>query len=224
MSGRRWYSGRGVARRLIGLALVLAVCASFVPLPMTHNPAAEKDLSQPFPCQDRPCGCASAVQCWKQCCCFTNAQKVAWARKNRVTPPRYVVAAARAELVARAAEPKTLTKRSCTQCEHSSTERKANSCCDSADQQPEHSNSTCCRDSKHNESTAEVTVRVRYVIGTEMLKCHGQGLFWNSLPWAVMPVVEFPEFPAERQNWDRPLSSVAARITPEPPEPPPRLA
>lgn len=56
-----------------------------------------KDTSAPFPCQHRACGCRSAQQCWKKCCCFTNTQKVAWARKNQVQLPAFVVAAARAE-------------------------------------------------------------------------------------------------------------------------------
>jgi len=56
-----------------------------------------KDLSQPFPCMHRHCGCRNAEQCWRGCCCFTNQQKLTWAKTNKVTPPEYVVAAARAE-------------------------------------------------------------------------------------------------------------------------------
>jgi len=45
----------------------------------------------------RHCGCRSAEQCWRGCCCFTNQQKVAWAKAEGVAPPEYVVAAAQQE-------------------------------------------------------------------------------------------------------------------------------
>ncbi len=59
--------------------------------------AVGKDTSAPFPCQTRACGCRSAKQCWKKCCCFTDTQKVAWAKANRVTLPAFVVDAAKRE-------------------------------------------------------------------------------------------------------------------------------
>lgn len=62
--------------------------------------AAGKDLSRPFPCQDRPCGCRSAAQCWKRCCCFTNRQKVAWARRHSVILPEFVRRASDRETIA----------------------------------------------------------------------------------------------------------------------------
>jgi len=61
------------------------------------NSDADKDLSQPFPCMNRPCGCRSADEFWKKCCCFTNQQKVAWAEANDVAIPQFVVAAAKRE-------------------------------------------------------------------------------------------------------------------------------
>ncbi len=87
---------RRMTRGLISLCVIGMLCALLFPLPMIPAPSEtpEKDLSQPFPCQDRPCGCRSADQCWKKCCCFTNSQKVAWAKANNVTPPDFVVAAA----------------------------------------------------------------------------------------------------------------------------------
>jgi len=43
----------------------------------------------PFPCQDHPCGCQTAEECWQHCCCFTPAQHWAWAREHNVEPPSY---------------------------------------------------------------------------------------------------------------------------------------
>ena len=81
--------------RLSGLTVLLGICAMLLPLPMAPLPSnsPEKDLSQPFPCQNRPCGCRSAEQCWKKCCCFNNSQKIAWAKAHKVAVPDAVVAA-----------------------------------------------------------------------------------------------------------------------------------
>lgn len=81
-------------RRLLGLIVLLPFVAVSLPVPLPSGPNAGKDRSQPFPCQDRPCGCRSAKQCWQKCCCFTNAQKVAWAKQHRVAVPEEVLTAA----------------------------------------------------------------------------------------------------------------------------------
>ena len=47
---------------------------------------AAKDRSQPFPCMDKPCGCATAEQCFSSCCCHTPAERLAWAKAHRVEP------------------------------------------------------------------------------------------------------------------------------------------
>ena len=76
---------------IIGYALV----ASGLPLPLGGSaPAATdtvaarrlaaKDRSRPFPCMDRPCGCATAEQCFTSCCCNTPAETLAWARSRGV--------------------------------------------------------------------------------------------------------------------------------------------
>lgn len=45
---------------------------------------AGKDRSRPFPCMDKPCGCATAEQCFTSCCCHTPAETLAWARTRGV--------------------------------------------------------------------------------------------------------------------------------------------
>jgi hypothetical protein len=35
---------------------------------------------------DKPCGCATAEQCFSNCCCNTPAELLAWAKANRVEP------------------------------------------------------------------------------------------------------------------------------------------
>jgi len=87
---RRWVTG-------IALALY-ALVVSGLPLPLgAVSPQgrsdgvgdqllAAKDRSRPFPCRDKPCGCVSADQCFKKCCCHTPAQLLAWAKRNDLEP------------------------------------------------------------------------------------------------------------------------------------------
>ncbi|HEV3300601.1 MAG TPA: hypothetical protein VG055_13215 [Planctomycetaceae bacterium] len=82
-------------KKAIALLLLLGVLVEVAGIPVVS--VAKKDRSRPYPCQDRPCGCASADECWHHCCCMNNKEKLAWARENGVTPPDFVVAAAEQE-------------------------------------------------------------------------------------------------------------------------------
>lgn len=97
-------------RRLISLLVLSGILCTFFPLPappvvvsglasnVFTKDLVEKDRSRPFPCAHRVCGCRSAEQCWKKCCCFTDAQKVAWADAQGVELPAFVrESAARAQ-------------------------------------------------------------------------------------------------------------------------------
>lgn len=90
---------------------MLAVFAGSVGFPVLKS--RDKDLSQPFPCQDSPCGCGSAEQCWRHCCCHTDQEKVAWAHQHGITPPDYVIAAAEKEKASASAG-----KSCCNHCKH----------------------------------------------------------------------------------------------------------
>src|SRR5712692_2979129 len=87
-SARRREFWRSLVWRLCtGLAIVAYLVAAVgLPLPAL----GDKDHnSQPYPCQDHPCGCSSAEQCWQHCCCFSPEERWAWARTNHVEPPSY---------------------------------------------------------------------------------------------------------------------------------------
>ena len=108
---------------------VYGLVVSGVPLPVagslaaTGSPAAKrlagKDRSRPFPCMDKPCGCATAEQCFSNCCCNTAAELLAWAEANRLDPATLMTLHARAA----GARPAPATP----------------SCCSSANEAP-----TCC--------------------------------------------------------------------------------
>jgi hypothetical protein len=84
---RRIPSWRSLPRRLCAGLTLLAYLATALGLPL---PAAGRPKDgEPFPCQDHPCGCRTAEQCWRGCCCFTPEQRLAWAKANNIEPPAY---------------------------------------------------------------------------------------------------------------------------------------
>jgi hypothetical protein len=83
------------SRRIVSICLIGVFLTGTSGVPLKTR--AVKDRSSPFPCQDNPCGCLSAEECWHHCCCHTNRQKVDWAREHGVAPPDFVIAAAEKE-------------------------------------------------------------------------------------------------------------------------------
>ncbi len=78
---------RFVRRRLFAGLTLVAYVATAVGFPAPVLPA--KTAGAPFPCQNHLCGCRSAEECWRHCCCFTAAERWAWARERHVEPPSY---------------------------------------------------------------------------------------------------------------------------------------
>jgi hypothetical protein len=89
MRYRRQAFGTHTRRRVVVVLLLVGQLFSATGLPLPAAPVV-KDLSQPFPCMNNPCGCASAEACWSGCCCTTLAERIAWAREHGVQPPDYV--------------------------------------------------------------------------------------------------------------------------------------
>ncbi|MEX0713562.1 MAG: hypothetical protein WD278_14490, partial [Pirellulales bacterium] len=74
-------------RRFVQPAALFALLVHLgatVGVPLPGAPA--KDRSRPFPCMDRRCGCHSAGECRESCCCFSDEEKLAWARRHQVDP------------------------------------------------------------------------------------------------------------------------------------------
>jgi len=68
----------------VALSLV-GFLTAVVGVPLPSYPG--KDLTRPFPCMDRACGCPDAEHCWRHCCCFTKHEQLAWAHEHHVIPP-----------------------------------------------------------------------------------------------------------------------------------------
>ena len=89
--------GSSASRAVTWLMLAAyVVVVSGVPLPIAGSPPgagspaaerlADKDRSRPFPCMDKPCGCATAEQCFSSCCCNSPAELLAWAEAHHLDP------------------------------------------------------------------------------------------------------------------------------------------
>ncbi|MGE3315654.1 MAG: hypothetical protein AB7O26_11105 [Planctomycetaceae bacterium] len=223
-------------RRTTAAMLIVAFVATLVGMPVVKLPA--KDRSQPFPCQDRPCGCASAEQCFKKCCCFSDSQKREWAVQHDVPLPS---APADETETADAGTQVSTHGLACADdgapchlhtamesAEADSSRRK--SCCHKSTQvagsQPVESTqvrgeSCCTKPAEKDDAQAEVQL----VIGTLARGC--QGL---SSVWTLLGAVMLPEIPS---TWtfdasvvgivaDIPLIPHSADLLP--PVPPPRLS
>jgi hypothetical protein len=201
-------------QKAIAILLLLGLVAEIAGIPVVS--VAKKDRSRPYPCQDRPCGCASADECWHHCCCMNNKQKLAWAREHGITPPDFVIAAAErendhsAEVCDRADDSHGDDARESTQ----------RACCRKRHQDQEVA--TCCH---HDHDKAKKSkTEVRLVLSDSARQCSG-------LPQLVLlfsdalPCVATPEWrPLEAQLGyvvEGPRSCLSADLSP--PVPPPKL-
>jgi hypothetical protein len=163
-----------------------------LPVPTLNDPAAT-----PYPCQANRCGCRTAEQCWKSCCCNTNREKLAWAVVHGVTPPSYVAAAAEREA------PNSKT-RSC--CSHKHAERTASPAATPA-----------------RTADAASPPGIIWVSSLDAGRCGGSAPVWNNVPISLPAggISSAPSF----EPCVRPLATLAAAepFCPwfAPPDPPP---
>jgi hypothetical protein len=216
----RWQkaSGRSLGRRLIAGLTLAAYLAAAVGFPLPAR--ARTKGGPPFPCQNNPCGCQSAEQCWQHCCCYTVEERWAWARANHVEPPPYAAKpsgggwrtvrlrdrAAAADHPAgcpcRAAAAETVS--GCTHCA------------------PAPAAKSCCK-KKPKAAPRRTTRGVRLALGLTTNHCRGNATLWVGTG-AVLPAVPQPSWQpfVTPQGW-LPFTNVRARdeLGP-PPAPPPR--
>jgi hypothetical protein len=211
-------SRHGLVRRCVVATSLLAyvIVAAGVPLPTFKSAGKSGEL---YPCMGCHCGCSSAEQCWRSCCCHTLAERLAWADEHDVTPPDYALAEARESGLDDAGRPlgqkvvrvalagkKPASTRSCCQ-------KKASCCSDSSNQR------TCCT-SKSKECN-DCEQPVNFILGYRALSCHGQSLNWlAAVPTLITIELNLSdEFPLVA--WLGPHSSDFASPFLEGPTPPP---
>jgi hypothetical protein len=243
-------SWRSLRRRLIAGVTLIAYLLATLGLPLPA--AAHKPDEQPFPCQDHPCGCRTAEQCWTACCCFTPEQRWAWARERHIDPPAYAEKPAATGWRTTRLRDHEQRETSCRQCvapDPNSTQRPvvrkpccANgqsgpSCCEpphrrpQGEQVPAHSCQTAPDRPGGQVTTGQAPCKaqtagkgtVRWGLGLSALRCQGQNTLWATTG-AALP-------PAPPLTWSPYLPAVAwlipsaesPRVLPSAPlEPPPR--
>jgi hypothetical protein len=203
-----------IYRWLSCLSVAFVLCAILLPMPVSLRPSdgVEKDQSQPFPCQSRPCGCRSAEQCWKKCCCFTNSQKVAWAKANAVELPDYVLAAAEKESAAK--------KKPCALCSKAKENGPTAKCDESI---------TTARNEQQTATPQipKVTARTRtskWVLTVYAAECQGQTPFSMCFPATILPARVTPvTLSLEMDETFHHVSERLSSTTLRPPLPPPKI-
>jgi hypothetical protein len=194
---------------IIGMMLTAHLVTSLgFPLPFSPN---AKDLSQPFPCQHRSCGCRNAEHCWKSCCCFTAQERLTWAQKHQVEPPPSLLMEAKTETTNDPAHCSA-----CSECNgethpFQSPEESAPSCCSAPAKQPQPT------DPDENRGS------LSWVIGSQAMRCRGLALGWLLANPALPPtphLVWSPDF--QPVGWLRPSNNSAPFLSFPPAQPPPR--
>jgi hypothetical protein len=167
------------ARQVVACLLMVSLAGGIAGIPVIELGA--KDRSRPFPCQDNPCGCSSAAECWHHCCCHTNRQKVAWAEAHGVIPPSYVVDAAEKEVepTQEVCEHHTgcpaCAKRAAAQTSHPSA--CASHCCDS-----HATDASAGNESKsHLKNQPKSGLRATLVLSDLARQCRGLPRLWTLL-------------------------------------------
>lgn len=164
-------------RQLVVWSVLLTYCATIFGVPLPAAPT--KDVSTPFPCQHRACGCMNADQCWKSCCCFSARERVAWAREHGVEPGVPVKAA-----------------------EQPKQEDAEDSCCRETEGQTPSKPVVVTKPTCHQPSTSQdkphgstpskprsAKTGTVWVLGITARKCGGNATEWSNAPLALPSAV-----------------------------------
>ena len=240
-TSRRLLSGGGRAVGRLALAAYLIV-ATGLPLPTFATPTL---AGQRFPCEHGRCGCATAEQCWKSCCCHTNRERLEWARAHGVIPPSYVFAAAQDEV---AAEERTgckpgsgcsqPAKRACCRTpaaalesaplrSTSSSSAQATTAAASTAAATSTRPASCCAAASTARPVATPPAsRVVWISFLASQRCRGSAPFWANGPVSLTPPAPpRPTFAAPRiQPCLLPAAPCWASASFAPPVPPPRCS
>jgi len=201
--GQRPLGSSIVGCAALGLYLVALVG---VPIPQPKLPSG----GAPFPCQDHPCGCRSAAQCWGECCCFSREEKLAWAARHNIQPPAALTATPASGCTSSGPH-----EALCCASERSG----AASCCSHAKVAQDRRKSACCG----LKSSRKRSPEGRSILLVTSANCRGLAMFWlHGGPAITPPVVSSPLF--DGPSLDHPYSTCLPEYchTSCPPVPPPR--
>jgi hypothetical protein len=223
-------------RKAVACSLLFSFCASILPIPVPTFHVSESISSEQYPCKGGSCGCKSAEQCWTSCCCNSPAQRLAWAKKNQVTPPEYAVL--------EDTPPKKTVQAVCLE-EKGDATKVGNSCCSKVSK--ESTGESCCA-GRHNLKTKEVSKccetkttaqkstahktmtpeqalgkRERSVVVSMLaLKCQGADSVFTQLPWMIPSVGPEPVSVDHLDTDHWPFANSLRSVDCEPDTPPPK--
>lgn len=194
-------------RRATGILLLASLIAAQLPISLpTLLPIHPNELSQAYPCQNRPCGCRSAEQCRKKCCCFTSSQKQDWASRKDV--PNEIATASVAEIKT---SPATTRRTCCPTSANSATEKK------------KLASGAPTADENLAKSGSDSKRRSRILIGLFAQQCQGIEVSWTGQFLFVLPsALTFPVYLDVTGERNPVRSSRLSEHSSEPPVPPPR--
>ena len=175
---------------MIGLSLLL--CNTWLPLPVV----IEKDISTPFPCQAKGCGCRNADQCWENCCCHTDREKLAWAAKHGVEPPSWFM--------------ERMQSSDLDNCDSKSKSVTGGCCC-------------CCKKKSTHPPITSKKTRKQLLIVKQQMNCSGISKTDNFQRWEIQlypgePILALvpPNIASLCAKHDMRLSVVTATMDPRP--------
>ena len=226
---RRWLRPQASRAQLLvrwTAAFAYLILALGIPLPLP----AGKVSGQPYPCMNHRCGCQSAEECWRNCCCMTLEERLIWARENHVRPPDFALAEARAQGIQWAMYwPDEPNQQGSTQCVAIEPTAEQSACPEPSGRcpccKPAVSECPCCA-CQHcaSKATCQEKRSVSGVLLVEALKCHGVGENWQglviSLPPPAMVQFHFPDEIVQRLSFS---SLHLSMVSFSPAVPPPRL-
>jgi len=177
---------------------------------------AAKDRSQPFPCMDKPCGCATAEQCFTSCCCHTPAETLAWARSRGLKPAVLGLLARRAGVVDAVAGP-----HGCC----SAAAEVAPVCCAAAGSEPSCCAAPAVAADPPRPAAESAVAPMRTVTLRALLACGGIVAQWSAVASAPPPVRLHPPLVLDLSVESIAICSESLHTQrPAPDSPPPRAA
>lgn len=164
---KAWLRPAPLLRRWVTAVMLLAYLAATIGYP-EYRAAASKESGEPFPCQHSVCGCRTAEQCRKSCCCHTKESKIAWALERGIDPNR--VAILTPEESARYAQRKPAT------CCHPAKK----GCCSSQTTSGSTESRSCC-------AKKAPPGGLSFVLGIQAQKCRGSSMDWIQAGFVALP-------------------------------------
>ncbi len=214
---------RSPCQRLASATLIVSyvLTAAGVPLPAGNSPRTSGEL---YPCAGCGCGCASAEQCWRSCCCHTLAQRFDWAREHDVRPPEFAIAMARqagldvAWLGERSNGQRCCPAISCYA--HHAIAARPN-CCRQNVAACESTRAHACCTNQHGQRLSRNAAG--RVLGWRSLECQGKSSIWlAAVPTLIVPTYGLSNELALVERLGPTLSEHADRVADLPAIPPPQ--